>query len=315
MTPTHGTAARFYYHTIDMSGYAEQVEQQLSRSLAEYRPLNGDGVIRLPGHRAARITLTGGALDGAVGANDEYVWARLAEDTERVWAFLPYGDALSRACYCGQAVGENQQRVAGDDIVRLPVAMVSTYDIDRCAILRALAAGGTSPGSTHDGDAASTNGGAAYLICTAISGAGATLTVTIQHSVNGSDWDSLVAMTALTAVGSECRAILVSGDLAITGVSIGDDEFVVAGDKTALFPAGMCFVVAGSTGNDGTWQVASASYSALADETTIAVTGDVTNATVDGTLGVGAVRQYLRVSWTLTGSTPAVTWFAAFGRR
>lgn len=233
----HGTAARFYYGHFDMSGYAEQVEQQLSRKLAEYRPLNATAVQRLPGHREARLILTGGALDGAVGANDAYVWSRLTEDTERVWAFLPYGDALSRACYCGQAVGENQQRIAGDDIVRLPVATVSTYEIDRCAILRALAAGGTSPGSTHNGGAASDDGGAAYLICTAISGATATLTVTFEHSVNGVDWATLVAMTALTAVGSERKVV------------------------------------------------------------------------------TGTVRQYLRVSWTLTGTTPSATWFAAFGRR
>lgn len=233
----HGTAARFYYGAMDMSGYAEQVEQQLSRSLAEYRPLSGTAVRRLGGHRDARITLTGGALDTSVGANDAYVWARLAEDTERVWAFLPMGDAVGQACYCGQAVGENQQRVAGDDIVRLPVAMLSTEDIDRCVILRALAAGGISPGATHNGGAASANGGAAYLICTAISGAGATLAVTFEDSANGTDWATLVAMTALTAVGSERKIV------------------------------------------------------------------------------TGAVRQYLRVSWTLTGSTPAATWFAAFGRR
>lgn len=232
----HGTAARFYYGAMDMSGYAEQVEQQLSRSLAEYRPLSGTAVRRLGGHRDARITLTGGALDTSVGANDAYVWARLAEDTERVWAFLPRGDAVGRACYCGQAVGENQQRVAGDDIVRLPVAMLSTEDIDRCVILRALAAGGISPGATHDGGAASATGGAAYLLCTALS-TGAKLTVTFEDSANGTDWGTLVAMTALTAVGAEVKAV------------------------------------------------------------------------------TGTVRRYLRVRWTLTGSTPAATWFAAFGRR
>jgi hypothetical protein len=232
----HGTAARFYYGAMDMSGYAEQVEQQLSRSLAEYRPLSGTAVRRLGGHRDARITLTGGALDSAPGANDAYVWARLAEDTERVWAFLPMGDAVGRACYCGLAGGENQQRVAGDDIVRLPVAMLSTEDIDRCVILRALAAGGISPGATHDGGAASATGGAAYLLCTALS-TGAELTVTFEDSANGTDWGTLVAMTALTAVGAEVKAV------------------------------------------------------------------------------TGTVRRYLRVRWTLTGTDPAATWFAAFGRR
>lgn len=233
----HGTAARFYYHTLDMSDYAEQIEQQLSRTLAEYRPLSGAAIQRVSGHRSARITLTGGALDSGTGANDAHVWARLQEEVGRVWAFLPYGDAFDRSCYCGQAVGENHQRIAGDDVVRLPVAMVSTDGIDRCVILWALSTGGTSPGSTHNGGAASANGGAAYLICTAISGTSAQLTVTFEHSTNGVDWDDLVVMTPLTAVGSECKEV------------------------------------------------------------------------------GGTVRQYLRVSWVLSGISPSATWFAAFGRR
>jgi hypothetical protein len=224
---------------MDMSGYAEQVEQQLSRSIAECRPLSAGGVLRVAGHRDARITLTGGPLDSAVGANDKYVWDRLDEDTERPWAFLPGGDAHGRVAYCGRAHGENQQRTAGDDIVRLPVAMLSTKKIDRCMILRALAAGGTSPGATYNSAIAggSAAGGGAYLLCTAISGVTPELTVTFEDSANGTDWDTLVAMTALDAVGSEVKEV------------------------------------------------------------------------------AGAVQQYLRVSWTLTGTGPAATWFAAFGRR
>ena len=236
---THGTSARFYYGHFDMSGYTEQVEQQLSRSIAECRPLSAKGVLRVAGHRDARITLTGGPLDSAVGANDKYVWDRLAEDTERAWAYTPGGDVFGRAAYCGRAHGENQQRTAGDDIVRLPVAMISTKRIDRCAILRALAAGGTSPGATFNSAIAggTAAGGGAYLLCTAISGATAELTVTFEDSANGTDWATLVAMTALTAVGSEVKEV------------------------------------------------------------------------------AAAVRQYLRVTWTLTGTGPAATWFAAFGRR
>jgi len=235
----HGTSARFYYHTLDMSPYAEQVEQQLSRELAEARLMGGKSVTRLAGYRDVRITLTGGPLSTSVGANDAYVWARLQEDTERVWAFIPAGDVLGRTAYCGQAHGENQQRVAGDDIMRLPVAMVATDRVDRCAILRALAAGGTSPGATFNSGIAggSAAGGGAYLICTAISGGTPSLTVTFQHSINGTDWETLMAMTARSTVGSEVK------------------------------------------------------------------------------IATGAVRQYLRVIWTLTGSTPAATWFAAFGRR
>lgn len=45
-----------------------------------------------------------------------------------------------------------------------------------------------------------------YLIATAI-GAGATLTVTIQDSPNGSDWTELIAFTALTDEDSEAKTV------------------------------------------------------------------------------------------------------------
>lgn len=207
MTFYHGTAARFYWHTFDMSGYVEQVEQQLARDLAEYKPLNAAGVQRVAGRRTARLALTGGALDPAAGANDVYAWNRLDSDTTpRPWAFLPYGDAHGRVAYCGQSWGENQQRVAGDDVIRLPVALLSTAGIDRCVILRALSAGGVSPSASYDGTVGSAAGGAAYLLCTAL-GAGATLTVTFQHSTNNVDWVDLVTMTALSTAGSEVTGV------------------------------------------------------------------------------------------------------------
>lgn len=236
MSFSHGTAARFYLHTLDYSGYAEAVDLALSRSLAEYRPLNAQGVQRVPGHRDGTVALTGGALDSAAGANDADAWARIGENTPRVWAFLPAGDAFGRPAYCGLSLGDNQQRVAGDDIVRLPVALVNTGQPDRGVILRALTAGGISPGASHNNAAATANGGAAYLICTSLTGVGAELVVTFEHSVDNLTWEPLVTMTTLAAAGSEQK--------------------IVAPDTV--------------------------------------------------------VRQYLRVSWTLTGTA---TWFAAFCRR
>jgi len=197
----HGLSTRFYYHSLDMSQYVEQVEQQLSRELVELRHLGTTDVGRLAGLTDVRLTLTGGALESA---NDAHVWARLNEDTERVWAFLPSGDVFGRYAYCGLSLGDNQQRTAGNDVVRLPVALVSSAKVDRCVILRALGVGGTSPGATYTASASSANGGAAYVICTAIS---SDLTVTFQDSADGDTWDTLVAMTKLTAAGSEVKTV------------------------------------------------------------------------------------------------------------
>jgi len=70
---------------------------------------------------------------------------------------------------------------------------------------------------------------------------------------------------------------------AITEASIAGDTFKVAGDVTALFTDGVSFRVTGSTGNDGTW-ICDGDSTFGAGATTIAVTGDVTDATADGIL-------------------------------
>jgi hypothetical protein len=68
----------------------------------------------------------------------------------------------------------------------------------------------------------------------------------------------------------------------ITGVSTINENFVVAGNQTPFFPAAAQFAVRGSTGNNGTWTVSASTHNAGPNTTTINVTGNVTNATVDG---------------------------------
>lgn len=82
-------------------------------------------------------------------------------------------------------------------------------------------------------------------------------------------------------------AVLLMSDMvttrAITEASIVNDTFKVAGDVTALFTDGTVFRVTGSTGNDGTW-TCDGNSTFGGGVTTIAVTGDVTDATADGIL-------------------------------
>ena len=235
----HGSKARLYVHTLDMSGYVESGGVDYDVDVAESRPWGADFVERYTGHVSAALPLTGGGYDPATDKNADATWAQMREATQgRPYAFLPQGDVVGRIAHCGVIKPTSPQIVAaGDDIVRLPVGYLHTERYDLCRVLRALAAGGTSPGSSVDNSAGTADGGAAYLLCTAISGAAAKLTVTVEDSADELDWDPLVSMTALTAVGSEVKTV------------------------------------------------------------------------------AGAVGQYLRVSWTLTGTDPSATWFLAFGRR
>lgn len=208
MAFSHGTLARIYVHTLDMSGYTEGVDLTTDVDIAESKPLNASYVSRHPGRRKSVLKLNGGGYDATAGANAAATWAQIAEAAPgHPYAFMPAGDAHGRVAHCGVVTPDSSQIVvAGDDIVRLPFGMLSLEQSDFCRVLRALAAGGTSPGTAYNSGAGSANGGAAYLLCTALS-AGATLTVTIEHAPDGLDWEALVVMTALTAVGSEVKAV------------------------------------------------------------------------------------------------------------
>jgi len=197
----HGTSARFYYHTLDFSAYTEGVALEMGNDLAEFRPLSGSSVRRVPGQRTCRISLSGTVMDSDTHAA---AWSALSDTSERVWAMLPAGDAVGGVAICGIGFSDTQQRVAGDDIVRLPITFLSSDDFDVCKILRNLSSGGTSPSALVNMGAAGGNGGRAYLLATEIS---STLTVTVQHSDNGTDWSDLVVMSSLNTPGSEMKEV------------------------------------------------------------------------------------------------------------
>ena len=71
----------------------------------------------------------------------------------------------------------------------------------------------------------------------------------------------------------------------IDAVSIGSDTFTISddGDLTSTFPDGRIINVHNSTGNDGIYRILSTNYSS--PDFVITVNEDVTDATVDGTIG------------------------------
>jgi len=217
----HGITARFYYHTIDMSAYAESIALSLKQDMHEHRPLSGTSVIRVPGFKDDSIQIGGSPMDSTLGA---FAWARFGESPNRPWAFLPDGDTIGAMGFLGQANNDSQNITAGDDIVRIPISTIAADKTDYGAILHTLTNAGSSPTASVDNAASTSNGGAAYILCTALSGGG-TLTVTVEESANDSDWDTLVAMTALSVIGSEVKEVAgtVNRYLRISWVLTGTD--------------------------------------------------------------------------------------------
>jgi len=94
----------------------------------------------------------------------------------------------------------------------------------------------------------------------------------------GFDFTSDATATS-TEIEAGLTSILNTG-YAITGVTPAVDTFIIAGNHVSSFPAGKRFRVTGSTGNDGTYTIVSATLSA--GSTRIVVEEDVTSAVADG---------------------------------
>ena len=96
-------------------------------------------------------------------------------------------------------------------------------------------------------------------------------TLTAIEFERGPFLDENDTTTTITPAGYTIDAVSVSSET----FGISDD-----GDLTGIFDDNENFVIAGSTGNDGTWTVSSTSYSS--PTTTITVTGDITDSNADG---------------------------------
>ena len=120
-----------------------------------------------------------------------------------------------------------------------------------------------------------------------------TVDVTAHNSTDG--WEEHVATILRTGEltlevnydpASPMHMATPGAGLPITGVDVAPaNEFVVAGDWTALFVAGVHFRIAGSTNNDGSWETVSSTYAVGPNETTIVVAQDV-GADADGDIFV-----------------------------
>jgi len=243
VVPSHGKQGRFYLGSLDMSAYVESVRAAFERDLAQHQPLLASTPTQVPGHSRVTFTLGGAALVAGSGHNEEHAWAMLNADGHTVMSYVPYRDIRGEIAFCGLTKYANHSMDAGDDVLRLPVGVVSSETIELCRILRALASVGISPSTAVDNGDATGNGGAGFLHVTAI-GAGAALNVDIEDSANGVDFTSLLSFVEVTPA-----------------------TLATSGAQRVQVAAG------------------------------------------------AAVRQYLRLSWTLAGGAATATWFASFGRR
>jgi len=202
MTVYHGKNARVYVEEVDLSGAVEQVSVDMSTNLATFQPLSGTSVQREAGHSTTRITFSGTPY---TDDNNATMWSIFSGGSEQRWTILPTGLVLGRVAICGTSIGETTSRVAGDNIVRIPLGMASVSNADLGRVLRSPSQS-VSPSPSIDNLTDTDNGG---LFRVVIYGGTGTLSVTLEHSQNDADWETLTSVGPLTAPTIE--EVIVSG--------------------------------------------------------------------------------------------------------
>jgi len=195
----HGISARVYVHNQNMSPYVEEATFEASRALAEIRVLEATAVQRVAGLRDVSLTLAGVYDTDAEGK----VWNMIspAAIIDGCFAFLPDGDTAGNTAYLGKVMLASEGADAGDDAVKMPVQAMSSTDTDRGIVLHPLTERTTDSSTASVNNSADSHSGyQAYLECTAISAAAATLTCKIEHCDDNATWVQLVAFTNVTHV-------------------------------------------------------------------------------------------------------------------
>ena len=105
----------------------------------------------------------------------------------------------------------------------------------------------------------------------------------INSMLSDVDAGAEITVQAGETIGQYDAIRLGEVNYAVGGVDAPNDHFIVTGvDLTAVLIVGNKIYVTGSTGNDGTWEIESLTLNGA--DTEVYVTGDITDATVDGTI-------------------------------
>lgn len=202
---------RIAVNGLSQTAYTKGVDVSRSVDTADVTTLADTAKAAIPGLASGKVAFKG-LFDPTP---DAAAATLLANATNAVVQVAPAGFALGNPVYACQAVTTDYQiGSAVGDAVNADFSVVSNGNLDYGYALHDLTAEtATGNGAAFDGGASSSNGGVAYLNVTAVSGAGASATVVVQGSSNGtSGWAAVATFTAATSTGAQ--RVAVSGSVA-----------------------------------------------------------------------------------------------------
>lgn len=213
---THGKKARVYANGFALSAYLRKIATAGECDTADSSTFVDDSRRKVAGTKSAKLT-----GEGIFASDTTLLTFDKVDDVLRnalgvehvVWLYGPEGDAVGKRSVGLQAIETSYEIESPvDDVVQVKVEAESSKGNAAEGGLF-LASGqkvATGLGAGQDNGALTSNGAACFLQAVDVNGAAPSLTVKVQHSVDGSAWVDLVTFTAV-AVDHKAEAIEVAG--------------------------------------------------------------------------------------------------------
>lgn len=209
MAITHGKVTRVYLNGFDMTGILNKAVGDFKQDIFPTPVFGMDSRPKIYGNEDGEVKLEGwldNALDTATVLDDAMQAA-----AGSVVCYLPDGPDFGASAHCAMGHAAEYVESSDDAPNKVSASFESTTGLELTKVLVPLGAiTTTTDGTTHDGAAASANGGVGFLQITDYTGL-TSVTVKIQHSTDDSIWADLATFTAVTAANASERIEVAAG--------------------------------------------------------------------------------------------------------
>jgi hypothetical protein len=209
----HAKNTALWYNGANLTTYLNEASVSQDVETAETTTFGSDAKTYITGLTDG--TLSGsGMFDGTAGAVDDTLAGVIGAAAADIVTLAPDGPVAGRRAYSLLA-RETSYEVSSpvSDVVSISLEVQADGGVDRGILLAANSAVSTAGQSaSQDQDAATSNGGTAYLHVTANTRDGAS-TFKVQHSSDNSTFVDLATFTSVSASATGGQAVAITGSV------------------------------------------------------------------------------------------------------
>lgn len=213
MAFSHGSAAKIYLNGMNASNFINEVGLEGENDSHESTVLGDSAKTYIPGLQDASASMSGFWDSNIV--DDTLSFSYKLESlhaTETHATYMPAGDGSNAVAYLLKGIlTSNGVTTSVDDLAAMELEFQNCTGLEKGRVLHPLSSvTATGPGTPVelDNTVLTSNGLSAVLHVNAVSGTSTpTITVKIQHSVDGNTYADLVTFAAATGKGSQYLSV------------------------------------------------------------------------------------------------------------